>query len=92
MTWGQDTVAPFAFVTFDAYDEETPRQPVVSSRSVRLRLDASERVRGRREARKEIIVVDRYSGQRRAKVVIRSTTGRQVVLDAIVARSNRFTS
>lgn len=213
VTWGQDTVAPFAFVSLDAYDEETPTQPVVASRSVRLRLNASERgatfectdkgvavsctggrweldrlrsgrhalrvraidlagnasqwtaakeffvptnlkrrrgwakrqgsrwfdgdavtttrrgarlvlsrrtvgelrlyaatapshgrlrirvgkgrwhtvnLKGKRAAVREIIVIDRYSGQRRGKVVIESLTSKQVVLDAIVVRPNRF--
>jgi hypothetical protein len=40
--WGQDTVAPVAFVNPDLYDEETPQQPVVVSRSVPIRLNSNE--------------------------------------------------
>lgn len=215
VTWGQDTVAPFAFMTFDAYDEETPTQPVVSSRRVNVRLNASERkatfectdrgravpctggrweldrlssgrhalavraidlagnasqwtsvreffvptnlkrrrgwsklrgaqwfdgdavttsrrgarlvlsrrtvgelrihaatgpsygrvrvrvgkgrwhavnLGGKRSARKEIVVIDRFSGQQRGKVVIESLSRKPVVLDSIVARPSRFPS
>ena len=42
ITWGQDTTAPFVFVTPDAYDEDTPTQPVVVSRSVPIRLNTNE--------------------------------------------------
>ena len=43
VAWGADTKAPIVFVTFDAYDEKTPTQPVVTSRDVPLRLDSNER-------------------------------------------------
>lgn len=40
--WGQDTVAPVAFVNPDVYDAQTPTQPVVASRSVPIRLNSNE--------------------------------------------------
>jgi hypothetical protein len=43
VSWGQDTRAPFVFVTPETYDGETPTQPVVTSRRVPLRLNSSER-------------------------------------------------
>ncbi|WP_426247310.1 hypothetical protein [Nocardioides sp. LHG3406-4] len=43
VVWGQDTKAPRAFVTPEAYDEETPDFPVVGGRSVLVRLNASEK-------------------------------------------------
>ncbi|MBS2940253.1 hypothetical protein KDN32_21165 [Nocardioides sp. J2M5] len=43
LTWGQDTKAPFVFVTRSAYDEITPTQPVITTPSVPLRLDSNER-------------------------------------------------
>ena len=42
LTWGQDTVAPVAFVNPDLYDEQTPQQPVVVARSVAVRLNSNE--------------------------------------------------
>ena len=213
MTWGQDTKAPFVFVTPEAYDQETPTQPVVTSRRVPLRLNSSERgsrfectdngravaceggrwaltdassgrhvftarsidaagnasawsepveffvprnltrrkgwkkllnrnwfdgdavttrkrgarlvvprtmvgelrlyaaagprygkvrvrvgrrawhvvdLRGPRAAVKEVVVLDRYSGMRKGRITIENLTGRRVVLDAVVARPNRF--
>lgn len=42
LTWGQDTVPPVAFVNPDLYDEQTPQQPVVVGRSVRIRLNSNE--------------------------------------------------
>lgn len=42
LTWGQDTLAPVAFVNPDLYDEQTPQQPVVVSRSVAIRLNSNE--------------------------------------------------
>lgn len=42
LAWGQDTKAPFVFVTQSTYDEETPTQPVVTSDSVPIRLNSSE--------------------------------------------------
>ncbi len=41
-TWGQDTTAPFVFVTSTSYDEITPTQPVVTGASVPIRLNSSE--------------------------------------------------
>ena len=41
--WGQDTTVPFVFVTGTSYDEVTPTQPVVTSGSVPIRLNSSER-------------------------------------------------
>lgn len=41
-TWGQDTRAPFVFVTGTSYDEITPTQPVVTGASVPIRLNSSE--------------------------------------------------
>ncbi|GIM64428.1 hypothetical protein Pve01_83250 [Planomonospora venezuelensis] len=42
LTWGQDTRAPFVFVTGTSYDEITPTQPVVTGASVPIRLNSSE--------------------------------------------------
>ena len=42
LTWGQDTVAPVAFVNPDLYDEQTPQQPVVLARTVPVRLNSNE--------------------------------------------------
>ena len=42
LTWGQDTVAPVAFVNPDLYDKESPQQPVVVGRSVPIRLNSNE--------------------------------------------------
>ena len=42
VAWGQDTKAPFVFVSRGAYDEETPTQPVMTSATVPLRLNSSE--------------------------------------------------
>ncbi|GAA1436464.1 hypothetical protein GCM10009641_35810 [Mycobacterium cookii] len=47
---------------------------------------------GRTAAMKEITVLDRYSGVRAGRIVIESLTDRPVVVDAVVARSNRFPS
>jgi hypothetical protein len=41
-TWGQDTKAPFVFVTGTSYDEITPTQPVVTAANVPIRLNSSE--------------------------------------------------
>jgi hypothetical protein len=40
--WGQDTRAPFVFVTSTSYDEITPTQPVVTGARVPIRLNSSE--------------------------------------------------
>lgn len=40
--WGQDTRAPFVFVTSTSYDELTPTQPVVTGAGVPIRLNSSE--------------------------------------------------
>lgn len=40
--WGQDTRAPFVFVTSTSYDEITPTQPVVTGAAVPIRLNSSE--------------------------------------------------
>jgi hypothetical protein len=45
-SWRQDTTAPVAFVTPDAYDEQTPQRPVVPSRSLPVRLNSNERDAG----------------------------------------------
>jgi hypothetical protein len=42
LTWGQDTRAPFVFVTQSTYDEDTPTQPVITSPTVPIRLNSSE--------------------------------------------------
>lgn len=42
LTWGQDTKAPFVFITRSVYDEATPTQPVITTPSVPLRLDSNE--------------------------------------------------
>lgn len=42
LAWGQDTKAPFVFVTRSGYDEDTPTQPVMTSATVPLRLNSSE--------------------------------------------------
>jgi hypothetical protein len=41
-TWGQDTKAPFVFVTQSTYDQDTPTQPVVTTETVPIRLNSSE--------------------------------------------------
>lgn len=41
-TWGQDTTAPFVFVTGTSYDETTPTQPVVTGAGVPIRINSSE--------------------------------------------------
>ena len=43
LSWGQDTAAPVAFVTPDAYDEQSPQRPVVPSRRLPIRLHSNER-------------------------------------------------
>jgi hypothetical protein len=42
VAWGQDTAAPFVFVTRSAYDEDTPTQPVITSPTVPIRLNSNE--------------------------------------------------
>lgn len=42
LTWGQDTKAPFVFVTSTTYDADTPTQPVVTTPTVPIRLNSSE--------------------------------------------------
>ncbi|KRF37611.1 hypothetical protein [Nocardioides sp. Soil805] len=42
LTWRQDTTAPVAFATPDAYDAQTPQRPVVPSRRLPVRLNSSE--------------------------------------------------
>lgn len=42
ITWGQDTKAPFVFVTGTTYDQDTPTQPVVTTPTVPIRLNSSE--------------------------------------------------
>lgn len=42
VTWRQDTAAPVAFATPDAYDAQTPQRPVVPSRRLPVRLNSSE--------------------------------------------------
>ncbi|CAM3904373.1 hypothetical protein [Nocardioides zeicaulis] len=42
LSWGQDTKAPFVFVTRSAYDEDTPTQPVVTTPTLPLRLNSNE--------------------------------------------------
>lgn len=42
IAWGQDTKAPFVFVTGSTYDEATPTQPVVTGETVPIRLNSSE--------------------------------------------------
>ncbi|WP_157559730.1 hypothetical protein [Nocardioides sp. Soil777] len=43
LSWGQDTAAPVAFVTPDAYDAQSPQRPVVPSRRLPIRLNSNER-------------------------------------------------
>lgn len=45
---------------------------------------------GKRAASRQYVVIDRYSGMRAGKIVIESLSNKPVVLDAVVARSNRF--
>jgi hypothetical protein len=45
---------------------------------------------GPRRTMQQLIVLDRYSGVRRGKVVIETLSRKPVVLDAVVARPNRF--
>jgi hypothetical protein len=42
VAWGQDTKAPFVFVTGTTYDDATPTQPVVTGDSVPIRLNTNE--------------------------------------------------
>ena len=42
VAWGQDTKAPFVFVTQSTYDQDTPTQPVVTTDTVPIRLNSSE--------------------------------------------------
>lgn len=42
VVWGQDTKAPFVFVTSTTYDADTPTQPVVTTPTVPIRLNSSE--------------------------------------------------
>lgn len=42
LSWGQDTRAPFVFVTGTTYDQDTPTQPVVTTPTVPIRLNSSE--------------------------------------------------
>jgi len=39
---------------------------------------------------KQLVVIDRYSGIRAGRIVIESLSAEPVVLDAVVARPNRF--
>ena len=45
---------------------------------------------GPRRTMQQLIVLDRYSGVRRGRVVIETLSRKPVVLDAVVARPNRF--
>ncbi|NYE36383.1 hypothetical protein F4692_001487 [Nocardioides cavernae] len=45
---------------------------------------------GRRSSSTQHVVIDRYSGMRTGRIVIESLGARPVVLDAVVARPNRF--
>jgi hypothetical protein len=45
---------------------------------------------GKRAASRQYVVIDRYSGMRAGKIVIESLSNKPVVLDAVVARPNRF--
>jgi hypothetical protein len=45
---------------------------------------------GPRTSMKQLVVIDRYSGIRAGRVVIESLSAKPVVLDAVVARPNRF--
>jgi hypothetical protein len=45
---------------------------------------------GKRAASLQYVVIDRYSGMRAGKIVIESLSNKPVVLDAVVARPNRF--
>ena len=38
----------------------------------------------------QLVVIDRYSGLRTGRIVIESLSAKPVVLDAVVARPNRF--
>ena len=42
------------------------------------------------DAPEQLVVIDRYSGIRSGRIVIESLSTRPVVLDAVVARPNRF--
>lgn len=45
---------------------------------------------GPRRAMQQFIVLDRYSGVRKGKVVIETLSSKPVILDSVVARPNRF--
>lgn len=46
VTWRQDTAAPVVFAVPDVYDEQTPQRPVLTARSLPLRLNSNERDAG----------------------------------------------
>ncbi len=45
---------------------------------------------GPKASSEQLVVIDRYSGIRSGRIVIESLSTRPVVLDAVVARPNRF--
>ena len=45
---------------------------------------------GKRATSRQYVVIDRYSGMRTGRIVIESLSNKPVVLDAVVARPNRF--
>ncbi|MDR7253082.1 hypothetical protein J2X46_002067 [Nocardioides sp. BE266] len=45
---------------------------------------------GRRTALTQLVVIDRYSGMRSGRITIESLSSKPVVVDAVVARPNRF--
>jgi hypothetical protein len=45
---------------------------------------------GARSTRRQLVVIDRYSGMRTGRIVIESLGSKPVVVDAVVARPNRF--
>ena len=45
---------------------------------------------GRRTALTQLIVLDRYSGVRSGRITLESLSSKPVVVDAVVARPNRF--
>jgi hypothetical protein len=45
---------------------------------------------GPRTALRQVVVIDRYSGIRSGRIVIESLSAKPVVVDAVVARPDRF--
>ena len=71
-----------------AADRSRARQGAACASAGATGTSSTSRVRG--ATMQQLIVLDRYSGVRRGKVVIETLSRKPVVLDAVVARPNRF--